>query len=124
MNDPVRIGDLCECGHRAFDHYPWTHEPPRACGRCGSKTKPAEQRVGHRRKGLPPKIPESPTGLLRAVVLLGARVACRTLTEKVRDELVALVGEYPSGEEEAAVWKTALKELSGWEKEEREEAGD
>lgn len=115
---------VCRACVRPHDELVGPGPTTAACARCGSKTKPAEQRVGHRMKGLPPKIPESPTGLLRAVVLLRARVTCRTLTEKVRDELVALVGEYPSGEEEAAVWKTALQQLSGWEKEEREEAGD
>lgn len=58
---------------------------------------------------LPPKTPETLTGLERAIVLLGARTTA-DLTKSRRKELVELVGAYPDAAA-ALSWKTALKPL-------------
>jgi hypothetical protein len=57
----------------------------------------------------PPRIPETNEELDRAIVLLGSRAKTETTT-KVRNELEALVGTYPT-QAEAAVWKSRLKSI-------------
>ncbi len=60
---------------------------------------------------LPPKVPVTLPDLLRAVQLLGALGQAGTrLGEKHRQELVRLLGCVPS-QQEAAHWKTQLKEI-------------
>ena len=58
---------------------------------------------------LPVKIPADPVHLQRAITLLGNRTKA-DLQTKLRQELVELIGSYPSAEQ-AAIWKQALKQL-------------
>lgn len=58
---------------------------------------------------LPPQIPHSKDELERAISLLGNRIQAE-LKSKPAQELVALLGRYPSPEE-AIVWKQSLKQL-------------
>lgn len=58
---------------------------------------------------LPVKIPVDTASLQRAIALLGNR-AQADLQTKPRQELVELIGSYPSAEQ-AAIWKQALKQL-------------
>ena len=55
----------------------------------------------------PPRVPGSVDELKRAICLLGNRGKAE-LTSKAQQELIALVGNYPSVEE-AAAWKQYLK---------------
>jgi hypothetical protein len=59
---------------------------------------------------LPPQIPQSKNSLERAISLLGNRIQA-DLKSKPAQELVALLGRYPSPEE-AVVWKQSLKQLT------------
>lgn len=59
---------------------------------------------------LPPLIPGTAEGLQRAIILLGSRVKGE-LTTKPKQELVELIGTYPTPEQ-AAVWKSQLKQLT------------
>ncbi|PSB31364.1 hypothetical protein [Chlorogloea sp. CCALA 695] len=59
---------------------------------------------------LPPQIPQSKDELERAVSLLGNRIQA-DLRSKPAQELVALLGHYPSPEE-ATVWKQSLKQMT------------
>jgi hypothetical protein len=58
----------------------------------------------------PPQIPQSKDKLERAVSLLGNRIQA-DLKSKPAQELVTLLGRYPSPEE-AIVWKQSLKQLT------------
>jgi len=58
---------------------------------------------------LPNKMPVDSEQIERAITLLGNRVKSELQT-KARQELVELVGAYPSSEQ-AAVWKSSLKSL-------------
>ncbi len=55
----------------------------------------------------PPRIPESKAELERLLCLLGNRTKA-SLNRKAQEELVALVGIYPSPKE-ASAWKQYLK---------------
>jgi len=59
---------------------------------------------------LPSRIPQSKNELERAVSLLGNRIQAE-LKSKPAQELVALLGRYPSPEE-AIVWKQSLKQMT------------
>ena len=58
---------------------------------------------------LPPQIPQPKDKLERAVSLLGNRIQAE-LKSKPAQELVELIGRYPSPQE-AIVWKQSLKQL-------------
>ncbi|HIK26630.1 MAG: hypothetical protein N3E45_09365 [Oscillatoriaceae bacterium SKW80] len=58
----------------------------------------------------PPKIPDNPRELERAICLLGNRTK-NELGTKSRLELKNLIGIYPTAEE-AASWKQTLKAIS------------
>jgi hypothetical protein len=58
---------------------------------------------------LPPRTPEAIVELDRAIMLLG-NLMNSDLKQKRRQELVKLLGRYPSASE-ASVWKSALKGL-------------
>lgn len=59
---------------------------------------------------LPPQIPQSKGDLERAISLLGNRVQAE-LKNKPAQELIVLLGRYPSPEE-AISWKQSLKQLT------------
>ena len=59
---------------------------------------------------LPPQIPQSKDELERAISLLGNRIQAE-LKSKPAQELVALLGRYPSPEE-AIIWKQSLKQMT------------
>lgn len=59
---------------------------------------------------LPPQIPQLKSDLERAILLLGNRIQAE-LKSKPAQELVALLGRYPSPEE-ATSWKQSLKQLT------------
>ncbi len=59
---------------------------------------------------LPPQIPQLKDELERAISLLGNRIQAE-LKSKPAQELVALLGRYPS-REEAIVWKQSLKQMT------------
>ena len=58
----------------------------------------------------PPQIPQSKDKLERAISLLGNRIQA-DLKSKPAQELVTLLGCYPSPEE-AIVWKQSLKQMT------------
>ena len=55
----------------------------------------------------PPRLPDDPYSLDRAISLLGSR-AQNPLNEETADELLRLIGAYPDARQ-ARVWKTFLK---------------
>lgn len=57
---------------------------------------------------LPPKIPSAGPSWSRAVELLGACTQRANITQPVREELIALVGDIPATKEIAQQWKGAL----------------
>jgi hypothetical protein len=59
---------------------------------------------------LPPKIPGTRDDFQRTICLLGNLVKAGNLTEKPRQELISLIGSYPTPEL-AAVWKISLRQL-------------
>ncbi len=59
---------------------------------------------------LPPQIPQSKGELERAISLLGNRIQAE-LKSTPAQELVELIGRYPSPEE-ATVWKQSLKQMT------------
>ena len=59
---------------------------------------------------LPPQIPQSKDELERAISLLGNRIQAN-LKSTPAQELVKLIGRYPSLEE-ATVWKQSLKQMT------------
>ena len=59
---------------------------------------------------LPPQIPQSKDKLERAISLLGNRIQAE-LKSKPSQELVALLGRYPTPSE-AIVWKQSLKQMT------------
>ncbi len=59
---------------------------------------------------LPPQTPQSKDSLERAISLLGNRIQAE-LKSTPAQELVALLGRYPSPEE-AIVWKQSLKQIT------------
>ncbi|WP_416674325.1 hypothetical protein [Egbenema bharatensis] len=58
---------------------------------------------------LPPRVPNDPEDINRAVCLLGNRIAS-DLKEKSKNELIFLLGVYPNPEQ-AKLWKHALKKM-------------
>lgn len=66
---------------------------------------------------LPPRLPNRPQELLRAIILLGC-LSQHSLSHRARGELGELCGGVPKNPEQAAAWKAALKQLQKWENEE------
>jgi hypothetical protein len=59
---------------------------------------------------LPPKVPGTIESIHRTTCLLGNLVRAGFLNEKPRQELVSLIGTYPTPEK-AALWKASLRQL-------------
>lgn len=70
---------------------------------------PEKNTLNQKTSPLPNKIPVGKEQVARAITLLGNRVKSELQT-KARQELIELVGAYPSVEQ-AAIWKTSLKQL-------------
>ena len=68
---------------------------------------------------VPPRLPNTPQELLRAIILLGC-LSKHSLSHRARGELGALCGGVPKSPEQAATWKAALKQLQKWDNEEPE----
>lgn len=70
-----------------------------------SENKPLKEKT----TPLPNKLPVDKEQLERTITLLGNRVKSELQT-KARQELIELVGSYPSVEQ-ASIWKSALKKI-------------
>ncbi len=70
---------------------------------------PGKKDVPNPESDLPPKLPSTSEALQRAILLLGNRTKTE-LTDKSRQELVELLGTYPTVEK-AAQWKQRLKQI-------------
>ena len=59
---------------------------------------------------IPPTVPDDPQQLDQAIMLLGERTK-GNLRQKNQDRLAQLLGKAPKDPEQAAVWKSVLKQV-------------